>query len=708
MSAVHRDDARPVASAGPLTGLFGRLVRETDASVGMLYVLPPGERGLQLAALSGLSRRIAAPWVRVGMDDPAPVAEAVRERRLVWVNSSTELARRFPRIGLVAPYDILLAAAPLTREASVWGAVCLVWPVWHPPQLDAGERETITDFCRRAGRLLDQAAGRGHPLLSGAEPLVLTPARLRTPDPAEAMAAYDFAERLPTGCCSLDLDGKITFLNSAAADLLGAGTADLLGSRPWERLRWLGDPIFEDRYRTAVISRRPTTFTALRPPDRWLSFQLQPGATGISVRITPAADAEAKHARAEPGPAPGPMGASTLYHLMHLAASLTEAVGVQDVVDQVADQLVPAFEARGLALMTAEDGRLHIVGHRGYSAEFMARLDGQPVTSRTPAARALTTATASFFTSFTDFQRAYPDAPRYGDRDAWAFLPLIASGRPVGLLVLSYDRPRSFPLAERTVLTSLAGLIAQALDRARLYDAKHQLARALQTGLLPQELPRVPGLDVAVRYLPAGHGADIGGDFYDVIRCGPACAAVAIGDVQGHNVQAAALMGQVRTVVHAHATTHTSPSKVLARINRLLADLNPDLFTSCLYAHLDLARHSACLVTAGHPPPLLRHPDRHTEILRMPPGLLLGVTSDGDFPVTEIPLPPGTVLVLYTDGLVEAPGYDIDHITADLACHLDEADDQSADDLADALLDLAMQTVPGTDDIALLLIRVTQ
>lgn len=537
---------------------------------------------------------------------------------------------------------------------------------------------------------------------------MLTPARLRTPDPAEALAAYDFAERLPTGCCSLDMDGKITFLNSAAADLLGAGTADLLGSRPWERLRWLGDPVFEDRYRTAVISRRPTTFTALRPPDRWLSFQLQPGATGISVRITPAAEAEAKHARAEPGPAPGPMGASTLYHLMHLAASLTDAVGVQDVVDQVADQLVPAFEARGLALMTAEDGRLHIVGYRGYSAEFMARLDGQPVTSRTPAARALTTATASFFTSFTDFRRAYPDAPRYGGRDAWAFLPLIASGRPVGLLVLSYDRPRSFPLAERTVLTSLAGLIAQALDRARLYDAKHQLARALQTGLLPQELPRVPGLDVAVRYLPAGHGADIGGDFYDVIRCGPACAAVAIGDVQGHNVQAAALMGQVRTVVHAHATTHTSPSKVLARINRLLADLNPDLFTSCLFAHLDLARHSACLVTAGHPPPLLRHPDRHTEILRMPPGLLLGVTSDGDFPVTEIPLPPGTVLVLYTDGLVEVPGYDIDHITADLARHLDEADDQGADDLADTLLDLAMQTVAGTDDIALLLIRVTQ
>ncbi|MFJ5213872.1 SpoIIE family protein phosphatase [Streptomyces sp. NPDC088354] len=704
---MHRDDVRIATGMGPLVGLFGRLGRDTDVSVAMLYVLPPGERVLQLLAMSGTSRRIAAPWVRVGVGDQVPVAEAVRERHLVWVNSPTELARRFPRIGLMAPYDILLAAAPLMTEDATWGAVCMVWPVWHPPQLDPGERETISTFCRRAGRLLDEAARRGQPLLPGPEALVLPAVRTRTPDPAEALAAYDFAERLPTGCASLDLDGRITFLNSAAADLLGAGTADLLGTRPWDRLPWLDDPTFEDRYRAAVISRQPTAFIASRPPDRRLSFQLQPAASGISVRIAPVTEARGGERRVEPARGQGPMGASTLYQLMHLAATLSEAVGVKDVVDQVADQLLPAFEAQGLALLTAEEGRLRVAAHRGYTAEFMARFNGVPLSAPTPPTQALATATPKFYSSFSDFQRAYPEAPRYGDRDAWAFLPLIASGRPVGLLALSYDRPRPFPLAERAILTSLAGLIGQALDRAHLYDATRHLARTLQTGLLPKELPQVPGLEVAARYLPAGHGQDAGGDFYDLIHCGPTCAAVAIGDVQGHNVQAAALMGQVRTAVHAHATAHASPSKALTRTNRLLMDLNPGLFTSCLYAHLDLGRRRARLATAGHPPPLVRHPDGRTEVLHMVPGLLLGVAPGGDYPMIQIPLSAGTVLVLYTDGLVEAPRLDIGHSIADLAYHLVPAGDQSLDELADGLVDHALRTTPGTDDMALLVARVT-
>ncbi|MEU6343199.1 SpoIIE family protein phosphatase [Streptomyces sp. NPDC046977] len=707
MSPVHRDDVRTTTGMGPLVGLFGRLGRDLDASVGMLYVLPPGERVLQLLAMSGTSRRIAAPWVRVGLADAAPVAEAVRERRLVWVNSPTELARRFPRVGLMVPYDILLAAAPITTEEGVWGAICMVWPIWHPPQLSAGERETSATFCRRAGRLLEQAARRGEPLLPGAEPMVLPAVRTSTPDPAEALAAYDFAERLPTGCASLDLDGRITFLNSAAAELLGQHTSDLLGTRPWERLPWLDDPTFEDRYRAAVISRQPTAFIAWRPPDRRLSFHFYPASNGISVRIAPVTEAKVMEERAAPPRGQGPMGASTLYQLMHLAATLSEAVGVRDVVDQVADQLVPAFEAEGLALLTAEEGRLHVAAHRGYTTEFMARFEGVPLSAATPPTQALATGTPRFFTSFGDFQRAYPEAPRYGDRDAWAFLPLIASGRPIGLLTLSYDRARPFPLAERAILTSLAGLIAQALDRAHLYDATRHLARTLQTGLLPQDLPEVPGLEVAARYRPSGHGQDTGGDFYDLIHCGSTCAALAIGDVQGHNVQAAALMGQVRTAVHAHATAHTSPSRTLTRTNRLLTDLNAGLFTSCLYAHLDLGRHRARLATAGHPPPLIRHPDGRAEVLRMPPGLLLGVAPDGEYPMTRIPLSAGTVLVLYTDGLVEAPGVDIERSTTDLLRYLAPAGDRSLDDLADTLVDHALRTTPGNDDIALLIARVT-
>jgi hypothetical protein len=436
-----------------------------------------------------------------------------------------------------------------------------------------------------------------------------------------------------------------------------------------------------------------------------LLFDLYPGDDGISVQITPAkrqADGDLgaqSHSRA------GLVSASGLYLLTHLAASLTEVAGVHGVAERVADQIVPAFGPQGLVLMTVEEGRLVPKGHRGYSADFVHGFDGTPVTSATPAAQALATGVPAYFPTFAEFERAYPGAPRYGQRSAWAFFPLTASGRRIGALVLSYDRPRPFPPAERAILTSLAGLIAQALDRARLYDAKHTLARSLQTALLPQRLPVIEGLDVAARYLPAGHGMDIGGDFYDLIRSSTTSATAAIGDVQGHDPTAAALMGQIRTAVHAHATTATSPGDVLARTNSLLADLDPGRFASCLIAHVDVTRRRARLANAGHPPPLLRHPDGHVEILRLPPGLLLGVAPEADYPTVEIDLPPGSILALYTDGLVEVPGRDIDDTTQHFAQQLAHARCRNLDDLADTITHQATRDTHRHDDIALLLLR---
>ncbi|MFE4414094.1 SpoIIE family protein phosphatase [Streptomyces sp. NPDC056821] len=700
------------AAPGPASGwedlatLVRRLMQDAGASGGMLFLLPPRERALQLSMVYGTSWHIVAPWARIRVEEAVPVAEATRERRLVWVGSPEELALHYPRLALVVP-DHAVAAAPIIASGAVRGTVCLLWPSWHPTSLDRGEREAIDTFCHQAGLVLKRAVAGGHPLLPEGRPRVLEPVCSHTLGQGEARAAYDFAARLP-GALSLDLEGRITFLNDAAADLLGVRAADLLGARPWERLQWLGDPTFEDRFRAAVISRRPAHFTAVRPLDRRLSFQLYPDASGVSIHIVPLPHAPpAEPERPNPSPAEQ-TGATTLYHLMHLAASLTEMVRMEDVADRIADQLVPAFGVSGLALMTADDGRLRVVGHRGYPPAFMARFDGESLSSSAPPARALTMQRPLFFASFDEFKHAYPIVVRYGGRNAWAFLPLVIRGRPVGLLVLSYSEARRFPPTERNLLISVAGLIAQALDRARLYDAKHNLARTLQNGLLPRRLPAIPGLHVAARYLPAGRGMDIGGDFYDLIRCDATSAAAAIGDVQGHNVQAAALMGQLRTAVHAHAAAGAPPSELLARTNRLMCDLNPGLFASCLYVHLDLTQHRARLATAGHPPPLLRRPDGRTEILQVPPGLLLGITPDADYAGVEIPLPPGTTLVLYTDGLVEAPGIDIDHAIAELAHQLAQAGDDDMDTLTDTLLQYASHGIPRSDDIAMLLIHRTE
>ncbi|MCX4966295.1 SpoIIE family protein phosphatase [Streptomyces sp. NBC_00654] len=686
--------------------VLAEVVRGTGASVGLVYVLPPGERVLRLVLVSGLSRQIAAPWARIPMDASIPVVDAMRERRLVWLGSQEDVARRYPQLGIVLPYEFMLAAVPITSGTTVWGGFVLLWPVWHSPQLSAAERKTINGCCLRTAAILQQAADSGRPLQPADEPRLLTAPHPREADPGQAMAALGFAERLPVGCCSLDLEGRLTFINAAGAELVGAGAASLVGNRPWEVLLWLHDPVFEDAYRAAVVSRQPSSFTARHPPDTWLFFQLYPDDSGISVHITPAVG---QPDATEPGPPPPspaePVGVTALYHLTHLAAVLAQAAGVHDVVELAADQIVPAFGPKAMALSTVEEGRLRIIGYRGYSPDLMDRFDAIPLTSDAPVVRAITTGVAGFFPTFADLKRAYPQARHQDEMAAWAFLPLTVSGRPVGSLVLAYNRPRPFPPAERALLTSLAGLIAQALDRAHLYDAKHALARTLQTGLLPRVLPHIPGLDVAARYRPAGHGMDIGGDFYDLIPCTGATAAVVIGDVQGHDPAAAALMGQVRTAVRAHATDGSSPGDVLARTNRLLTDLDPGLFTSCLIAHLDLTNHRVRLATAGHPPPLLRHPDGRTETLHLPPGLLLGIEPDADYPTTEIPLPPGAVLALYTDGLVETPGTDIDHATTALANQLAQAQSENLDALADTLIDHAEQSAPRNDDIALLLIR---
>ncbi|TXS04169.1 GAF domain-containing protein [Streptomyces sp. col6] len=681
-------------------------LRETGAAVVMLYLLPPGESTLRLAVLAGIPGEMADPWVRVPLSAPIPVSDAVKDRHLVWLGSQEELARRYPRPALVLPYRFALAAAPLVGETEALGGLVLLWPGSHPAQLSPQERAAVDGCCDDAVRVLREERERGRPVAAGTGPRVLPPVTAPRPAPTEAVAAADFVARLPGGCCTLDMHGRITFLTETGAELVGGRVEDLVGTLPWESLRWMADPLFEDQYRGAMISREPMSFVALRPPDQWLSFRLYPDASGISVYITPVSGPHTSALPTATGAAASPSApgrAVALYHLMHLAATLTEAVSIQDVVELISEQLAPAFRIQALAVLTTAEGRLRIEGHRGFSAELMECFEGAPLTSHAPVTHVLTTGVPAFYRSFDEFLRAFPPASLQEGLAAHAFLPLLASGRPVGTLVLGYDRRRAFEPEERALLTSIAGLIAQALDRARLYDTKEQLAHSLQAHLLPHTLPRIGGLDVAARYLPATRGMGIGGDFYDVIPLDATTAAAAIGDVQGHNVTAAALMGQVRTAVHASAGA--PPAEVLARTNRLLADLDPGLFTSCLYVHLDLAGHRALLATAGHPPPLLRHPGGDTEVLRLPPGLLLGIDRDARYPTTEIPLPPGAALALYTDGLVEVPGTDLDESTAALAQQFTRGSGRPMDAVADDLVRYAKEVTPGSDDIALLLIE---
>ncbi|MFG2794100.1 SpoIIE family protein phosphatase [Streptomyces sp. NPDC048419] len=697
----------------PVDTLLLDVVRDCGASRGLLYVLPKDGDALWLVALTGTPREMAVPWTRVGLADAVPVADAVRAGRLVWVGDMEEMARRYPRTSLVLPYAFGLAASPLTARNSVVGGLVLLWPAAHPARLSGAEQAVIDAGCRRLGRLLHDTGARDSLRPPGTPRILPHPSRARAV-PAAGGEATAFIARLPGGACALDDAGRFTFVTPEAAQLLGADADALLGALPWEALPWMDVAEIEDHYRAAVVSERPTTFRAVRPPDTPLAFALYPDASGMSVRITrgdprdelsPGSAISSAGIAGPVGPAAGgPSRAGFLYHLMHLAATLTEAVGVQDVVDQAADQLMPALGATAMAVNAPREGRLRILGHRGYDAELMERFDNLPLTTDTPVVRVMESGSPQFFAGFDELRQSYPGAVRLDDKVSWAFLPLIASGRAVGSLVLAYDRAQHFAPPERAALMALAGLVGQALERGRLYDTQFAVAHQLQAALLPRHLPSLPGLRVTARYQPAGHGVEVGGDFYDLIRLTDSTVAAAIGDVQGHDIDAAALMGQVRTAVHGHAAAGASPGDVLGRTNRLLVDLDAGRFASCLYVHLDLARQAACLSSAGHPPAVLRHADGRTDVLRAPPGLLLGIESEADYAAVEFPLHPGCVLVLYTDGLVERPGVDLDDAVAALAELVARTDPADPDALADTLIRHASDCA---DDLALLILHVT-
>ncbi|TXS49130.1 SpoIIE family protein phosphatase [Streptomyces sp. t39] len=390
-------------------------------------------------------------------------------------------------------------------------------------------------------------------------------------------------------------------------------------------------------------------------------------------------------------------------------AALAHARTVEDIIELLKG-------ARGLKLLGAaslvmgllESGRIHLVAE-GPEGSFVPGTRYTRVDEQYPMSEVVRTLAPRFIESAQDFADSYPvlwpHISGLGISSA-AYLPLIAQARPIGALGLLYRDKHGFTADERNVLVALGSSIAQSLARAVLYEQEHDLAEGLQQAMLPRRIPDVPGSQIAVRYRSARFGRDIGGDWYDVIPLPSGRVGAVIGDVQGHDTHAAAVMGQLRIVLRAYAAEGHTPATVMARASVFLDELDTDRFATCTYAEADLTTGVVQIVRAGHVDPLIRDHDGSCRRLPVPGGLPLGLSAEFgrlEYPVSTLELDPGQTLLLYTDGLVEQPGADLDD-GMQLLTSLVHDGPRDLQLLADHLCEV-VDDRGGDDDVALLLLR---
>ncbi|MBB3073546.1 PP2C family protein-serine/threonine phosphatase [Streptomyces violarus] len=284
-------------------------------------------------------------------------------------------------------------------------------------------------------------------------------------------------------------------------------------------------------------------------------------------------------------------------------------------------------------------------------------------------------------------------------------IPLPTRRAPLGVLTLSPPGARWDP-DDAVMLIELTRRASIAIDNARRFEHNRDIAETLQRALLT-ELPTTPGLSLAARYLPATHGMNIGGDWYDAFRQRDGGLITVIGDVTGHGLHAAVMMSQLRTALRAYAVDGDSPGRLLTRLHRFLHHLQPDLYATAVIARFHPDEPTLTWAAAGHPPPVLRLPDGTVRTLDAKPGAMLGIPLTQEIADHTEHVEPGSTLALYTDGLVERRAQGIDPGIARLATALGgfrSAElDADLEGSADRILHPLLSDSERDDDVCLLL-----
>jgi serine phosphatase RsbU (regulator of sigma subunit)/anti-sigma regulatory factor (Ser/Thr protein kinase) len=379
-------------------------------------------------------------------------------------------------------------------------------------------------------------------------------------------------------------------------------------------------------------------------------------------------------------------------------------VGLQDLLDQLLNRVVQVFGAdQGAILLRGEGPRLKLHASRGVPSKLRSdhyrsvagRLAGRLASSRQPVTfeRSQTTAALQSLLASADMESVLG-------------LPLILDRQLLGVLYVGTRVSRPFSEDDAALLQLVGDRVALAVDRARLFEQERHIAETLQRSLLPEQLPQIPGMDVAVRYLPAGAGMEVGGDWFDMLELGDGRVALAMGDVVGRGVRAAALMGKLRTSLEAYAFDGRSPEQVVERLHSLMERQHRSEMATLLYVVIEPDRASAELACAGHMPLLIRGANGEA---RFPAGDVsppLGALPFVRFQASRVNLEPGSSLLLFTDGLVEVRGTSIELRLEELRRTV-ETGPSAPEALCEVLLERMLGHEEPQDDVALLVLSVS-
>ncbi|MET9122012.1 SpoIIE family protein phosphatase [Streptomyces sp. NPDC004528] len=396
------------------------------------------------------------------------------------------------------------------------------------------------------------------------------------------------------------------------------------------------------------------------------------------------------------------------------SSALFSAATEQELQQVVLARLAAAVGGSGALFALVDEGRLRVTSDAGIPPWEVDALLGLSLDDDGPLPSVMRTGQGQFFRDHEELARRWPDddglpLPRSAPGTALSITPLSPEGdRPLGAWVVTYDGERPPSPEKLAFLTTLADLAGQALKAIRLQQAHVELSMALQESMLPTLPHRLPGLEIAVRYRPSQDGLDVGGDWYDAFFLPDGAVALEIGDAQGHDVDAAVLMGQVRSSMRAIAAHEPDPGTVLTRTNELLVAMDSPRFASCTMLHLDPRDGRVVGTTAGHVPLLHARDDGSHTVRTLPAGPVLGIVPGTEYPEETFTLEAGTALVMVTDGVVEGPRLTLDAGLERAGALAGRAlrDRLGVEETADRVLD-AVAGVDHLDDVAVLVIRRT-